>query len=137
MPAPSAPPPGAARPGRVEVSSSAPAEDLRTLPVAYDAGGFRFRDYRDCVEKLTTSEFPDWKVQGPRTTAWLLREINRQGLTPLRRHDWWRSTLRLGPADWGVGEHESLSRILEVAVVYDQLNAGGVCALELASRRFQ
>lgn len=56
-------PPAAGRPAGQGDGSAAPAagtgEDLRTLPVAYDASGSRFRDYRDYVDQFTTTDFPD------------------------------------------------------------------------------
>ena len=39
--------------------------------------------------------------------------------------------------DPDVGEHELLSDILEVGLVYDQLNAGEICIFELVARRYQ
>ncbi|CAK0843037.1 unnamed protein product [Prorocentrum cordatum] len=79
---------------------------------------------QEAASLTTTTAFDDWPISGPRTAEWLAREIARQELTPVRRHFWWRQLLGLGPSDWDVGEHESLSWLFECALTYDQLNFG-------------
>ena len=111
--------------------------ELRTLPVKYETSDLRHRSYKEAATLSTTTSFPDWPISGPRTAEWLAREIARQELTPVRRHYWWRQLLSLGPSDWGVGEHEALSRLFEYALTYDQLNLGELASFELAGRRYQ
>ena len=114
-----------------------PPAELRTLPVKYETAETRHRSYKEAASLTTTTSFEDWPISGPRTAEWLAREIARQELTPVRRHYWWRQLLSLGPTDWGVGEHEALSRLFEYALTYDQLNFGELASLELAGRRYQ
>ncbi|CAK0846614.1 unnamed protein product [Prorocentrum cordatum] len=114
-----------------------PSNELRTLPVKYETASQRHRSYKEAASLTTTTAFEDWPISGPRTAEWLAREIARQELTPVRRHFWWRQLLGLGPSDWGVGEHEALSRLFEYALTYDQLNFGELASLELAGRRYQ
>ncbi|CAK0896604.1 unnamed protein product [Prorocentrum cordatum] len=130
--------PGQQMPTPREVGAAGPvSNELRTLPVKYEAASQRHRSYKEAASLTTTTAFEDWPISGPRTAEWLAREIARQELTPVRRHFWWRQLLGLGPSDWGVGEHESLSRLFEYALTYDQLNFGELASLELACRRYQ
>ncbi|CAK0882535.1 unnamed protein product, partial [Prorocentrum cordatum] len=128
--------PGQQMPTPREVEAAEPvSNELRTLPVKYETARQRHRSYKEAASLTTTTAFEDWPISGPRTAEWLAREIARQELTPVRRHSWWRQLLGLGPSDWGVGEHESLSRLFEHALTYDQLNFGELASLELAGRR--
>lgn len=119
--------------------STAPAvvSDLRTLPVQYDSFGCRGRGYKEAVQLLTETSFKDWPVNGPRTTRWLLAEISKQQMTPLQRHQWWRSLLKLAPTDPAVAEHEGLSRAFEALLTFDQVNASELASAEVLSRRLQ
>ena len=126
--------------------SSAPPEvatpragdgDLRTLPVRYNRDGERDRDTKDATALLTETEMKDWPVSGPRTVLWLCREMAKQGMTPTRRHEWWRTILRLGPEDQYVGEHAALSRLLELGLSVDQLNLSELASFEAVARRYQ
>ena len=116
---------------------AAAGADLRTLPVRYDGAGKRRRDFRECVELFTETTFPDWGVAGPRTVKWLFDEMARWQQAPSQRHHWWRTLLRVSPDDFGVAEHECLSRCFEEAASYDQLNMSELCAFEVLARRFQ
>ena len=113
------------------------AGDLRTLAVKYDSAGKRFRDFRESALLLTETPFADWEVKGPRTVKWLVEQLMKDQLTPMRRHQWWRQLLRLTPRDEGVGEHELISRMLEAAMTYDQVNVSELSFFELALRRYQ
>ncbi len=46
------------------------AEDARTLPVLRKAAGERCRDVKSVAAVLSEVEFPDWPLEGPRTTKW-------------------------------------------------------------------
>ena len=113
-------------------------DDLRTLQILYDRGGSRSRTFLGSVPDLSESSFDDWRISGPRTTLlWLSKAIAGQDTSFLRRHDWWRSTMRLAEAAEGVTEHGFLSNLLETALVYDGLNISQLACMELASRRYQ
>ncbi|CAK0906122.1 unnamed protein product [Prorocentrum cordatum] len=95
--------------GAAAVSSS--GGDLRTLPVLYSPAGGRSRSFHDAVAKMSTTPFPDWRIKGPRTAAWLLEKISEAGYTPLQR--------------------------LQELTTYDQLNAGELVVVEILCRRYQ
>jgi len=111
--------------------------DLRTLPVRYNANGERFRSITDAVTKFSSTSFADWKIKGPRTANWPLEQMALQGDTPLQRHFWWRSILRLQAGDHGVDDHYFLSELFEFACSYDQLNIGELLIFEAIARRYQ
>lgn len=132
----------AARLGTWEVSRtsdpiSGVADDLRTLPMLYDAAGGRARSYRSAVEAFSESSFEDWHLAGPRTCRWLLRAIQAQDYTPSTRHFWWRNCLGLSLSDEGVEEHGMLSEILEQAACYDALNVSELLSYEVVARKYQ
>ncbi|CAK0901538.1 unnamed protein product [Prorocentrum cordatum] len=112
-------------------------QDLRTLPVKYDAGGTRVRDFAEAVDIMSSNPQLDVPVLGPRTTLWLVQQFKRLGQTPLQRHMWWRQTQNLTAADAGVDEHQFLSELLEMGAEKDQLNEGELATFEAVSRRYQ
>ena len=113
------------------------SNDLRTLPIRYNADGNRDRSYAEGVSLLSESDFSDWSMDGPRTTKWVLGAIVSGDSTPIKRHYWWRQVLGLRADDFGVNEHEFLSTMLETSVCYDQLNVGELLCFEHLSRRLQ
>jgi len=126
--------------GSFAAAGRAPAaeeDDLRTMPVRYEDDGSRYREFREGVARLSESPHGDWPVAGPRTMKWIARELARQEQTPLRRHHWWRQILRLGPAEFGVAEHEAIMRVIETAMTYDQIRVSECASFELLSRRLQ
>ena len=114
-----------------------PDSDVRTLSVKFNTHGSRERDFKDAAALQTENSFEDWPVRGPRTARWLVAELARQQMTPTQRHFWWRQLMRLGPSDYGVSEHESISRALENFLCYDQLNLGDLAGAECLARRYQ
>ncbi|CAK0796418.1 unnamed protein product, partial [Prorocentrum cordatum] len=116
---------------------AAAEQDLRTLPVRYDARGVRVRDFTDAVDRMSSTAMPDWPIKGPRTTLWLVQQFKRLGQTPLQRHQWWRQTQNLTAADAGVDEHQFLSELLEMGAQTDQLNEGELAVYETVARRYQ
>eukprot|EP00972_Heterocapsa_arctica_P088866 13104996-Heterocapsa_arctica.AAC.1 len=66
------------------------------------------------------SHFPDFAVRGPRTALWTMRFMVENGGTPLGRHARFRSDGRFSGTDPGIGAHENLCKMLQVAMTYDQ-----------------
>ncbi|CAK0800855.1 unnamed protein product, partial [Prorocentrum cordatum] len=121
--------------GTAALSSS--GGDLRTLPVLYSPAGGRSRSFHDAVAKMSTTPFPDWRIKGPRTAAWLLEKISEAGYAPLQRHFWWRSIQGLTASDSGVDDRHFISEVLQELTTYDQLNAGELVVVEILCRRYQ
>ena len=52
-------------------------------------------------------------------------------------HQWWKSNHYLKPDDWGVTEHETGLRAIELAGCYDGMDITNVASLEVMMRRVQ
>ena len=128
---------GTSAPGAA--ASALSGQDLRTLPVRYTAGagGQRRRNFHEAGDMLSSTVFPDWPMDGPRTAAWLCAAFASSDTTPIRRHHWWRQVLGLHHTDEMVSEHEFLSELIELGLTFDQLNAGELLIYENISRRYQ
>ncbi|CAK0894817.1 unnamed protein product, partial [Prorocentrum cordatum] len=111
------------------------AQDARTLAIKFNPQG-RMRDWRDVVDSCQQEEFEDFPVSGPRSMSWCLHFLRRRH-TPLDHHLMFRSTCSLKPEQWGVAEHETLLRIIELAGQYDQLDVTNLACMEAAARRVQ
>ncbi|CAK0890061.1 unnamed protein product, partial [Prorocentrum cordatum] len=111
------------------------AQDARTLAIKFNPQG-RMRDWRDVVDSCQQEEFEDFPVSGPRSMSWCLHFLRRRH-TPLDHHLMFRSTCSLKPEQWGVAEHATLLRIIELAGQYDQLDVTNLACMEAAARRVQ
>ena len=118
-------------------SQAGGAPDSRVLPWVRRAGQPRGRAFGAAVEELTVSPEAAWEIKGPKTVSWVCQAVAHQGTTPVQRHFWWRSLLRLTAADSGVDEHKFLCDLLETGLCGDQLNLGELEVFELISRRLQ
>lgn len=124
-------------PDTVEDKKEMELDALQLLPGRAQRRGMRPRSFANAASLVTTPEQAGWKVQGPRTTEWLVKELAAQNTTPLARHFWWRSVQNLSAGDPGVDEHQFLSELIEHGLMYDGLNLGDVMAYEAISRRYQ
>lgn len=133
-----APPPGvdgfrrALNPERADDSS---AQEVRTLPVLYDAQGERHRPWRDVAAALESDRFEDWPISGPRTMQWLAKFWARQGASPSQ---WLDRHLQAHPyqaSDRSIHELRCIAEVMEMAGGYDQLNLAGLGSFELLARR--
>ena len=111
--------------------------DARVLPVVCTPEGVRKRHFRDAIRELSESEWAGWPLRGPRTAKWCLDFIGQEDLHPRARHTKWRHESRLLPGDVGVADHELIMRVLELAIVFDQLNVAELASFELLLRKAQ
>eukprot|EP00929_Paragymnodinium_shiwhaense_P059230 TRINITY_DN29661_c0_g1_i1.p1 TRINITY_DN29661_c0_g1~~TRINITY_DN29661_c0_g1_i1.p1 ORF type:complete len:411 (+),score=49.95 TRINITY_DN29661_c0_g1_i1:455-1687(+) len=111
-------------------------EDLRTLPVRFDAQGDRRRELPDALG-LMSDEMPagGMPLSGPRSVLWTLKYCRDTGGSIANAHDLWVRNGGIPGSDRSVYKHECLSRILEAAVMVDQLNAPALLSMELLVRR--
>ena len=112
-------------------------DDARTLDVAYDDQGERWRPWRSVVQLGHENYYEDWPVEGPRTLQWLLKHIERTAGSPMQWYHRFLVESRISPTDRTAYEIQSLARMLEVAGSYDQLNLPSVAAFEILARRWQ
>ena len=112
--------------------------DARVLPVQRDeVTQERWRDWKSLAGMIGEPLFPDWPLEGPRTTKWLVKEIAKSGGGPLQHHQRWKTHLRADDGDRSVHEHELLCMTLELSGYYDQLDLSALAGMELVSRRLQ
>ena len=111
--------------------------DARLMPVVFHGKVRRRRAWRDVVALLSAVPFEDWPVPGPRTVAWCARYLDRRGGGPLDHHQWWKANHALRADDWGVAEHETGLRAIELAGGYDGVDITNVASLEVMMRRVQ
>ena len=64
----------------VDPASEEP-DDARTLAVLFDEQGERYRSWRKAVRNLSEHFYEDWPLEGPKTTLWLTKHIERTGGT--------------------------------------------------------
>ncbi len=76
---------GLGRPA-AEDPATAAAEYARTLPVMRNSAGKRLRDVKSVAERLSSFDFENWPLDGPRTMKWWWTKESRTGLGPVARH---------------------------------------------------
>ena len=114
-------------------------EDLRVLPIKFDAQGIRRQEFPAAVSLMDDAEPSGGGIQltGPPTALKILKDLRDQAFTPSTFHEHWMRTSDIPRGDRSTYEHECLSRILESMVMVDQLNAPALQSAELLCRRLQ
>lgn len=114
-------------------------DDLRTLPVKFDAEGTRRREFSSAVEKMSGEEPAGGGLQlsGPATCLKMMKAMRDQSFTPITYHEFWLRSGDIPRGDRSIYEHECLSRILEAMACVDQLNLPALQGAELMCRRLQ
>ena len=104
--------------------------DARVLPVQRDeTTSERWRDWKSLSGMISDPLFPDWPLEGPRTTKWLVKEIAKSGGGPLQHHQRWKTQLRADDGDRSLQEHELLCMTLELSGCYDQLDLSALAGI--------
>ena len=114
-------------------------DDLRILPIKFDAQGVRRRDFNGGVADMVegTPQGGGLQLDGPTTSLNILKALRDQNFTPTTFHEYWLRSSEIPKGNRSVYEHEVLSRILESMVTVDQLNVCSLQAAELLVRRMQ
>ena len=76
-------------------------------------------------------------MAGPRTALWCLQFLSKRGQGPLEHHYTWKQLSKLQVHDYGVEFHEAVMRIVEMSIVYNQVDGSNLASLEVALRRAQ
>ncbi|CAK0880338.1 unnamed protein product, partial [Prorocentrum cordatum] len=130
--------PGAAAGGPAAVAPlPAAAGDFRVLPMAINMRGERERRFGETVNGLSETEVQGWPVQGPRTLLWCLSFMSTMAGTPTAWHQRWLTSMALADDDEHAKLHETLCRVLDLAVVYDQLQVAAMASFEIDARQLQ
>ena len=124
---------------RVDDAAGYKLEDLRILPVTFDAQGVRRREFAQAVAAMVegTPQGGGLQLEGPATALNVLKSLRDQSMTPTSFHEFWLRSAEIPRGDRSIYEHEVLSRILESIVTIDQLNVSGLQGIELLVRRLQ
>ncbi|CAE7845041.1 ANK1 [Symbiodinium microadriaticum] len=114
-------------------------DDIRVLPVQFDAQGVRRREFNSAAALLheTVPQGGGLQLQGPASLLNVVKMMRDQNFTPATFHEYWIRSSELAKGDRSVYEHECLSRILESMLTVDQLNAPCLQSAELLVRRMQ
>ena len=124
---------------KVTDAGSYKLEDLRVLPVSFDAQGIRRREFAQAVAAMVEGvpQGGGLQLEGPATALNVLKALRDQAMTPTSFHEFWLRSAEIPKGDRSTYEHEVLSRILESIVTVDQLNVSGLQGIELLVRRLQ
>lgn len=114
-------------------------DDLRTLPVRFDAQGVRRREFNDAVAHMVDGvpQGGGLQLEGPSTALNIVKNLRDQNFTPSSFHEFWMRTADIPRGGRSTYEHECLSRIMEAMITVDQLNIGSLQSSELIMRRLQ
>ena len=125
--------------GSDEATPSAEAEalDARVLEVDYNAAGERYKDWKQLVLEAKDYSFSDWPLEGPLSTAHLLRHFGKFGGDPKRWLSEWMRVRQVSDSDRVAFEMRTLIDCLFTAGSYDQLNVPSLACMEIISRRVQ
>ncbi|CAK0817405.1 unnamed protein product, partial [Prorocentrum cordatum] len=111
--------------------------DARVLDIKTQPDGSRHRHFTEAARQVTTTEWPEWPILGPRTASWCLDFLARQDQHPRARHANWVHECRLEATDEGVGDHDLAMRMAGLGLSFDQLNLGELASFELLMRKAQ
>lgn len=111
-------------------------EDARTLEVKYSPQGERQRSFKETVAEFQQVEFDDWPLE-PRTSLSYLRAVATVAESAFGQHLSWIQQSRIPENDRVIHENEVLSRAIDLAISYDNLNVVNLASFELLIRRKQ
>ena len=110
-------------------------DDVRILPISYDETNSRFLRLDAAAPQMLMKDFEDWPMDNVRSAGFMVRELRRDGKNFSQAHtDWVRSSGIRGN-DRAVFEHKTLSKVLDLAVGYDQLNIVNLASMECVIKR--
>ncbi|CAK0831590.1 unnamed protein product [Prorocentrum cordatum] len=112
--------------------------DVRLQPVVLFNDGTRQRvQFHESVDRLREESFPDWPLDGPRTTLWCLRFLDRKRGGAIEHFHQLVSYYRLSRDDFGVTHHESITRMIDYLMTCDLLDLPNVVGVEVMLRQAQ
>ena len=110
----------------------------RTLALAFNGVGARYREIRATHDALQEEEIVDWPLKGPRSLKWVLRfMLDQTGGGPCARVQQFMQLAKLQYTDGHMTEYNILAKVLELAIQWDQLMVSNLACFELISRRMQ
>ena len=111
--------------------------DARVLEVDYNAAGERHKDWKQLILEARDYQFSDWPLEGPLSTAHLLRHFEKFGGDPKRWLSEWMRAKQVSETDRVAFEMRTLVDCLYTAGSYDQVNVPALASMEIVARRLQ
>ncbi|CAK0900111.1 unnamed protein product [Prorocentrum cordatum] len=115
----------------------APVGDFGVLPMQLNPRGERERRLSETVNALSETPVQGWPVQVPRTLLWCLSFMSTMAGTPTAWRQRWLTSMALPDEDEYAKLHETLCRVLDLAVVYDQLQIAEMASFDIVARQLQ
>ena len=127
---------GSKDPATAKAPPSAEADtlDARVLEVDYNAGGERYKEWKQLILDY---QFTDWPVEGPLSTGHLLRHFGKFGGDRERWLSEWIRARQVSETDRVAFEMRTLTDCLYTAGTYDQVNVPSLACMGIVSRRVQ
>ena len=131
-------------PALVEVGGASAADgarpekagaDSRVLDIRTDEAGERWRTVPEAHAASREVAFEDWPIDGGRSAQWTLKMLRRGNKSFLGSHTDWVKNSGVRATDRAVHEHAVLSKALETAVSWDQLNITNCACMEVLIKR--
>ena len=110
-------------------------DEVRTLWIDIDDQEERFKEWRKVCAESTDERFVDWPLEGPSTALFWCKHAQRFGGNPRLWLAEFIRAKKLETTDRSVHELTLLCDVMWYAGTYDQLNVGGLAALEAIVRR--
>ncbi len=123
--------------GALQLMAAGGPGDPRVLRVLCNSLGVRERDFGEAVQAFSETPVADWPLEGPRTLLWVLNFMSKVTGGALGWHNKWLSLMSLGDDHDASRLHETLCRILDLGVTFDQLKVTELASFELAARQLQ
>jgi len=110
-------------------------DDARTLWVDWDPHGERYKPWREVCREASCEDLDANRVDGPVTALHMCKAMERQGGDPRQWLERWLREKRLDGGDRVAHELRTLTDVLFLTGVVDQLNVGGLHGIEVLCRR--
>eukprot|EP00435_Cladocopium_sp_Y103_P074830 s13_g51.t1 len=109
--------------------------DARLLGDHRDSQGRRFLEFQKALDLMTSIEFTDWPLSGPRCTMELLRSI-REGTSDLTSyHLQWARNSGVSSYAACLHEHRAICDYLRYFITIDQVDVSNLLGIEMMCRR--
>ena len=134
--APAQPAPAPAAPD-LPAAGQGEEPDVRVLEVELDSAEERFRTIESSLNNCYEYTFPDWPLDGVRSTLFTLRQLRRSSQNFLQHHESWATKSGIRRNDRAIFEHQAISRCLHLFQYYDQLQICNLAGVEGMVKRMQ
>ncbi len=113
-------------------------DDARTLAVTRNRRGRRNKAFADAVDELVEDQYDDWPLKDHvRSLLNICERMSTDGLAPVAWIEAYLARKKYQDSDRSQHELRCLARILETALLYDQLNIASLASFEHMAHRMQ